>query len=67
MKYSLFVASLCLATAALVTGQGGGDAAKGAPKGGKGKGQGGNFTVPPPFQNGPNPGNVDGPVISRNR
>jgi hypothetical protein len=34
---------------------------------GKGKGQGGNFTVPPPFQNGPNPGNVDGPVISRNR
>src|SRR5262245_35360918 len=25
------------------------------------------FTVPPPFQNGPNPGNVDGPVISRNR
>ena len=26
---------------------------------------GGKFTQPPPFQNGPNPGNVDGPIISR--
>jgi hypothetical protein len=23
--------------------------------------------VPPPFQNGPNPGNVDGPVVSPSR
>jgi hypothetical protein len=38
-------------------------------QGGKGKGRGANgtFTTPPPFLNGPNPGNVDGPVISRNR
>lgn len=30
-------------------------------------GRGGTFTQPPPFQNGPNPGNVDGPVISPHR
>lgn len=32
-------------------------------KGGNGGGNGPGF-VPPPFQNGPNPGNVDGPVVS---
>ncbi len=31
----------------------------------QGLGQAGTFTNPPPFQNGPNPGNVDGPIISR--
>ena len=34
---------------------------------GNSKGAGGSFTQPPPFQNGPNPGNIDGPVISRSR
>jgi len=41
MKYGLLLACLCITTAALVTGQGPGGAAKGAPKGaGKGGGKG---------------------------
>jgi hypothetical protein len=41
-------------------------AAQGKAKG-NGYAKGGDFTTPPPFINGPNPGNVDGPVVSRNR
>ena len=33
----------------------------------QGDGKGPKFTQPPPFQNGPNPANIDGPVISPNR
>ena len=33
----------------------------------QGLGKGPKFTQPPPFQNGPNPANVDGPIISPNR
>ena len=33
----------------------------------QGEGKGPKFTQPPPFQNGPNPANIDGPVISPNR
>lgn len=33
----------------------------------QGNAGGAKFTQPPPFQNGPNPANVDGPIISRNR
>jgi len=33
----------------------------------QGQATGGTFNRPPPFQNGPNPANVDGPVISRHR
>ena len=37
-------------------------------KGGKGRGNAyGHSDTPPPFINGPNPGNVDGPVVSRHR
>ena len=52
MKNSLILAGLCLVTAALLTGQGGGDAAKGkgakgAPGGGKGGGKGKGGYQPP--------------------
>jgi hypothetical protein len=33
----------------------------------QGTSKGAKFTQPPPFQNGPNPANIDGPVISPNR
>src|SRR5262249_26079877 len=34
---------------------------------GKARGDQGSFMTPPPLQNGPNPANIDGPVISRHR
>ncbi len=33
----------------------------------QGDGKGPKFTQPPPFQNGPNPANIDGPIISPSR
>jgi len=33
----------------------------------QGRHYGPTFTNPPPFQNGPNPGNVDGPIVSPHR